>query len=146
MFKVIKEDLNLKKDDNNFLTINNKSKLVYAVSKNGIVVHSNPNLCAERVLLNKVIYNTQKKGKAINLHNIYKEMNKIEIYRYKKDGSPGCCIPCLGCRHKLRQLGICVTCFNIDGQILKTKISDINEKAIITNADKIKWNIKKKNK
>ena len=140
MFKEIEEEQVVKKNNHNYNYQPSKSKLVCAQTKSGILASCNPKLCAERVLLNKIIINTKKKGKSVNLHNIYKEMNKIEVWRYKRDGTPGSSIPCLGCRIKLNQLNICLFCYNDYGEIIKSNILDLEKKAVVTNADKIKWN------
>lgn len=90
----------------------------------GWVYDSRCNRCAEAHCIDSCIVEARKKGVANHkMHEwVKRKVSCIHITRMRKDGTPGCSVPCVFCRRLLIAFDLRVVCRTEDGDLYKGKM------------------------
>jgi hypothetical protein len=57
---------------------------------------------------------------------IKRKVECIHVVRMRKDGLPGCSIPCVFCRRLIISFDLSVVCTTMSGEVFKGKMTDSN--------------------
>ena len=93
-------------------------------------------MCAERLLLQKVIHDVESRGRP-TLHAVRKAMGKVTVERARADGLWGCSKPCCGCSMALARYDIRVRYY--DGTVWSETRSAELQSSKVTVADQRRW-------
>lgn len=92
-------------------------------------ITNNPDVCAERRLLNK--YMNEARAHGVPNHKLIPWIHRktgglITVTRQRADGSYGCSVPCLLCRAMCIRLKMRVRCFTETGEWFEGCLDDVN--------------------
>ena len=83
--------------------------------------------CAERRLLDACIMEAEKR--CIPPYKIKSWIHRkmggvVSVFRFRADGTVGCCVPCYACRKELLKYDLVVHCLDPDGRLFCGKLDD----------------------